>query len=249
MFPMALWCLSPRVSRLRRALRVLLACLLATAVPLLGVVVANPPAPLTGAEKEADSRIRGYWGPRTANTNWCEADYAVSHYVAEFWNSFSSLVIVAHGVYGILRHPFMELRFYTSYLFFGVVGIGSFLFHATLWRSMQLADELPMMWANGVFLFNVVAMQSKPGVSTRRKEVLFALLVVVQTILVVLFDDEDQNMFLLCYGSGVVFLTIQSSRLDAQFKVDTPLLEISLLSCTFHCCVLRFKCTALRATL
>ena len=32
-----------------------------------------------------------FWGPVTANYDWCESNYAVSQYVAEFFNSISSL--------------------------------------------------------------------------------------------------------------------------------------------------------------
>ena len=44
-----------------------------------------------------------YWGPVTANIDWCETNYAVSPYVAEFFNTLSSLAFVAAGVYGMFQ--------------------------------------------------------------------------------------------------------------------------------------------------
>lgn len=31
--------------------------------------------------------LEGYWSPRTASIDWCEANYVVSSYIAEFWVS------------------------------------------------------------------------------------------------------------------------------------------------------------------
>jgi len=46
-----------------------------------------------------------------------------------------------------------EYRFKLAYFFLFVVGYGSFLFHATLRYFAQLADELPMLFLDFVFLF------------------------------------------------------------------------------------------------
>jgi len=90
-----------------------------------------------------------------------------------------------------------------------------FAFHATLWRSMQLLDELPMVWANSVFIFIVVAMEDTRERHPRRVEA-FAITVVtlLVSVAVVIFDKEDQNIFLLGYGGGVVFLFIRSGALN-----------------------------------
>ena len=69
-------------------------------------------------------RRAGYWGEKTANTNWCEPDYVISQYVAEFWNTASSFLIFFYGIYGIYIHQWMERRFFTALYCFLVVGLG-----------------------------------------------------------------------------------------------------------------------------
>ena len=38
-----------------------------------------------------DSDNIGFWGPRTSNNDFCEDNYAVTQFVAEFFNSLTSL--------------------------------------------------------------------------------------------------------------------------------------------------------------
>ncbi|KNZ64180.1 uncharacterized protein VP01_1058g8 [Puccinia sorghi] len=61
--------------------------------------------------------VHGYWGPS-------EANYTITKFIAEFTNTLSNLAIA-----GI-----------------ALVGVGSFLFHATLRYEWQLGDELPMIF-------------------------------------------------------------------------------------------------------
>ena len=45
----------------------------------------------------------GYWTgkmpPHNVQPPWCEADYAVTPYIAEFWNTLTSVPLVAIGFY------------------------------------------------------------------------------------------------------------------------------------------------------
>ncbi|GFS18432.1 alkaline ceramidase 3 [Elysia marginata] len=38
--------------------------------------------------------VEGYWGKQTATLDWCEDNYAVSYYVAEFWNTLSNALML-----------------------------------------------------------------------------------------------------------------------------------------------------------
>lgn len=86
----------------------------------------------------------------TATIDWCEPNYEVTDYIAEFWNTLSSLWIVFLGIYGAFKHQswFRHLTFpiFEMFGFLSVVGVGSTLFHSHLTYQTQLADELPMLW-------------------------------------------------------------------------------------------------------
>lgn len=90
----------------------------------------------------------GYWGNVTAAINWCEKDYVVSRYIAEFWNSVSNLPFILLAVAGLYHSFYYRLSFRNAlqYIAFGIVGLGSFLFHATLRFHAQMWDEVPMVW-------------------------------------------------------------------------------------------------------
>jgi len=89
----------------------------------------------------------GVWGPVTATLDWCEANYQFSRYIAEMANTISNLVTIGVAWVGarLVRKEAMPDRYFWGYLGFGIVGLGSFAFHATLMYSAQLADELPMI--------------------------------------------------------------------------------------------------------
>ncbi|KAK3816612.1 MAG: ceramidase-domain-containing protein [Benniella sp.] len=134
----------------------------------------------------------GYWGPPTSSVDWCEDNYAISYYVAEFFNSFSSFAMILLGeaaCYSINRlqasmeqsyakntatgttttgttttaiKPPSLFRFKLAFRTITVVGIGSFLFHATLLHHMQMLDELPMLYAVLVLFFCLIESRFGP---------------------------------------------------------------------------------------
>lgn len=92
---------------------------------------------------------QGFWTPHTASIDWCEANYSISYFFAEFWNSISSLALVAFPLINMYRARKARLstRFIVAQLAFIFVGIGSTLFHGTLRYEMQMLDELPMVYS------------------------------------------------------------------------------------------------------
>ncbi|CAG5117827.1 unnamed protein product [Candidula unifasciata] len=105
----------------------------------------------------------GYWGQQTATIEWCEENYVVSYYVAEFWNTLSNAVIIFSPLVMLILcyTQKYETRFVCTFAAMTVVGIGSVFFHMTLKYNMQLMDELPMVWANASFLYSCLMMTSK----------------------------------------------------------------------------------------
>ncbi|KAI5122368.1 hypothetical protein M0805_004125 [Coniferiporia weirii] len=97
----------------------------------------------------------GAWGPVTSTLDFCEANYHISHYVAEMANTLSNFVTVGLAIYGAhaIWAQGLPSRYLFGFLSLAVVGIGSFAFHATLLHAAQLSDELPMVYTASCSMF------------------------------------------------------------------------------------------------
>jgi len=72
----------------------------------------------------------GYWGPITASTEWCERNYQVTPYIAEFYNTLSNfpgIILAFIGLIYSINQKF-ERRFSVLHLSTIALGIGSILF-------------------------------------------------------------------------------------------------------------------------
>lgn len=99
----------------------------------------------------------GFWGPPTSSVDWCEANYRVTPYIAEFWNTLSSLAMVGAGTLGFwLNRRWVPRRFLAAYGLLAVVGLGSIAFHATLRFELQMLDELPMLYLVTLIVYLLV---------------------------------------------------------------------------------------------
>ncbi|KAI8627278.1 ceramidase [Xylariaceae sp. FL1651] len=92
--------------------------------------------------------LSGAWSPPTSSANFCEEDYVVTRYLAEFINALTNLAYILFalkymygpGSRGIFapKSDFMSISLL-------VLGVASFLFHASLRQSLQFADEVAML--------------------------------------------------------------------------------------------------------
>ena len=104
------------------------------------------------------SHAHGYWGPVTSNIDWCESNYEVTYYIAEFWNTLTTVAMILPPIIGALSSftkMHVELRYLMPFFMLIVVGLGSGLFHMTLLYEMQLMDELPMIWGTATLLYAI----------------------------------------------------------------------------------------------
>ncbi|EGC38245.1 hypothetical protein DICPUDRAFT_91460 [Dictyostelium purpureum] len=116
-----------------------------------------------------------YWGRVTSNIDWCENNYEISPYICEFYNTFSSFVISAFGIYGIylmmsassrdqqlfehikiLKKLNIRTQLILSYTSLFLVGVGSAFYHATLLYENQLFDEFPMLLTAATFIYSML---------------------------------------------------------------------------------------------
>ena len=105
-----------------------------------------------------------YWGPVTSSINWCEEDYVVTKYIAEFCNTTTNsvfLVLATIAIVQSIRYHY-ERRILFSSLGYLLVGIGSWLFHMTLKYEYQLLDELPMIYTTLIMFWGIFEYKTTP---------------------------------------------------------------------------------------
>ncbi|KAH7309736.1 ceramidase [Stachybotrys elegans] len=104
-----------------------------------------------------------FWGPQTSYLNFCEEDYVVTRYIAEFINTLSSLTFVAFGLYGLFIYPGSPTGpRLVSYC--GLIGVGlcSAGYHMTLKYHTQMSDELSMHLLTTPLIYRLLTYKATP---------------------------------------------------------------------------------------
>jgi len=154
-----------------------------------------------------------FWGHSDSNVRWCERDYAVSPYVAEWWNSITSVFLIVLGVVGArlcMKYGIRRPRFYWAFMIIAITGVGSTMFHATNRYWAQVLDELPMLYGNLIFTLNIVESNHRQARYPWLTNVLWAAGVAIT--IVYLFFPSFYSMFLSTYSLIVVALTVVSFK-------------------------------------
>ena len=156
-----------------------------------------------------------FWGPVTANYDWCESNYAVSRYVAEFFNTISSVPTFTVGVYFLLkarRHEY-GFRFLLAGVMLALVGIGSVSFHGTLTRAGQILDEVPMLYSSSIFLWISGSLHLPVGAEGDAQSVRLGYALLAYCVLVTLaYANGGFEVFFVAYALTVVAVAVTSVR-------------------------------------
>ena len=91
----------------------------------------------------------------TSKISWCEDKYIYNNNIVEYWNTFSNIIFIFASIYGIFKiyYDKNDMKyFYNLFLFLGIVGICSTIYHMTLSLFGQLLDE----WAICILLISCI---------------------------------------------------------------------------------------------
>jgi len=177
------------------------------------------------------SSSAAFWGPVTSSHDWCEANYVYTNYIAEFWNTISSIPISAFGVFGMwitFNSPQKTFRWSFILAYFGlfIIGLGSALFHATLLFEAQMADEFPMILASLVYAYIVLDVQFVTWKRTMSRAMHAAIVLALTTFAcgmayVMLSDSSTHLPFIIVYCGVVGYICIGSLDVVLSLKNQT----------------------------
>ncbi|XP_028405611.1 alkaline ceramidase 3-like [Dendronephthya gigantea] len=162
----------------------------------------------------------GVWGIPTSTLDWCEENYLVTEYVAEFWNTITNYFMVVPPLLAMLRCYQLgyDTRFLLSFLSFMGIGIGSTLFHATLQYKMQLLDELPMIYCTNIMLYCVLACDNEPRKKNFGLKIFLMMFSIIVTVIYIVFVNP--LIFQWVYGLSVAFLIVSTVSSARKHKVS-----------------------------
>lgn len=119
-----------------------------------------------GVDADFQGYRHGFWGPVDSTVDWCEANYVVTSYIAEFYNTVSSVPMIIWGIIGIVltrKYCCKDLKYTAAFGGLGFVGLGSSAFHGTLRFHAQLLDELPMLYGTFALWYCFLFAHSPPA--------------------------------------------------------------------------------------
>mgnify|MGYP001037876610 CR=1 FL=1 len=171
-----------------------------------------------------------------ASVDWCEANYLYIHWIAELWNVLSSAPMLAIGLLAMwrLRRSSWraEGRFLLCFLGLASVGLGSMAFHATLLKSAQALDELPMVYCSLVMTYCVVIRtkdQHAESAFIKRWRRFFTIYAIAFTWAYFTSDDYFV-IFLTSFAAVVTYLVIQGWRIVFRGRRSKTLRRLYLVA-------------------
>ncbi|KAH8894143.1 alkaline phytoceramidase [Thozetella sp. PMI_491] len=168
-----------------------------------------------------------FWGAQTSYLNFCEEDYVVTRYIAEFINTLSSLVFVVYGIYGLrsLRGKPQAMSRAISY--FGLMGVGicSAGYHMTLKYHTQMSDELSMHLLLTPLLYRLLTHKAD---QQRIRLVGIVLSIIFTTVMVIHMALDEFLLHATSFGLGIYLLTTRTLSIIRQ--IPQPRVKGSLRS-------------------
>ncbi|KAL3458738.1 ceramidase [Aspergillus heterothallicus] len=137
-----------------------------------------------------------FWGVPTSHANFCEQDYGITRYIAEFMNSLTNLIYVIYGVYGLRqlrRKANRNIDPLRALPYWGLIGVGlcSFAFHVSLKYHTQMMDDLSMHLATTPVLHRVLTVNS-----SRRGSIITAVVLSAMLLFLITFHVMTDELIL-----------------------------------------------------
>jgi dihydroceramidase len=165
--------------------------------------------------------IAGFWEPHSSSVDFCEPNYFLSPYIAEFHNSWSSLLISAIATLGLIYgNPTGEMRFSLMFGILIFIGIGSFALHATLNWFPQSSDEVPMLWETLAIVYCLIETKTPKEKKNHSLPLIVSSVAVIQTIVYYRFQSF-YAIFIVSYSLYTIVIagwTFQMAR--ARYILD-----------------------------
>ncbi|KAF2745448.1 alkaline phytoceramidase [Sporormia fimetaria CBS 119925] len=163
------------------------------------------------------------WGPPNSNHNFCEEDYIITNYIAEFVNTLTNLTYVIYGIHGIRRvAPRKNGGLFSTLAlpYWGLIGVGvlSAWFHTTLKYHSQMGDDLSMFLAVGTLLHQVSTFDATPSSALTTTLAILGTVIPVSIYHVV---ADEIYVHELVFGI-MVFLTGRKIRRLIRERVKNP---------------------------
>lgn len=175
----------------------------------------------------------GIWGRPSSTIDWCEENYVVTLFIAEFWNTISNWIMIVPPFLAayLSWKSKQESRIVASYASLGFVGLGSFAFHCTLIYKMQLMDELPMIYGSCILLYSLIEVNGKENKMNKELVAFFVIISIFITIVYIIVLNP--LFFQWAYGllAGWLFgLTMYNCK---RYNGSAALVTMSMLSYGF----------------
>ncbi|OQD74157.1 hypothetical protein PENDEC_c012G03055 [Penicillium decumbens] len=178
------------------------------------------------------STVAPFWGPQTSYLNFCEEDYVVTRFVAEFINTFSSFVYMIYGIYGLRQlSQKQESGGFRSISYYGLFGVGvcSAGYHMTLKYHTQMSDELSMHLLTTPLLYRILTFQASPQ---RTKIVGVILLTLFTLVMAVHMFMDEFILHAVTFGLAVYLIATRTLKIILQ-QVSDPSIRRSLRNLTY----------------
>ncbi|QPC69515.1 hypothetical protein HYE68_000267 [Fusarium pseudograminearum] len=179
--------------------------------------------------------VEPVWGPQTSYLNFCEEDYIVTRYIAEFINTLSSLAYIVYGIYGLAScDKFPTASRLIPYCGLMGVGICSGGYHMTLKYHTQMFDELSMHLLTTPLLYRLLSYDASPQ---RTKVVGLVLSMLFTTVMITHVVLDEFLLHAISFGLRVLIIARRSLQIISQrtLELDTrrDLRNISIAGISF----------------